>query len=68
MAIKNRMSMRLLNKRPNTVLKNNVHTVWKEVVSRDGLVYYWNTETDDTQYERPPMYTTHTPSKTVNGY
>ena len=27
--------------------------VWKQVVSREGQTYYWNTETDETQYEVP---------------
>jgi hypothetical protein len=51
------MSLCLLNKLSKTVYKNDVHTVWKEVISREGLLYYWNTETDDTQYERPLIYT-----------
>ena len=27
--------------------------VWQKVVGDDGEPYYWNTETDQTQYEKP---------------
>lgn len=30
--------------------------VWKQVMSQEGLYYYWNTQTNITQYEKPDQF------------
>ena len=37
----------------NTPVETKGDMVWKQVVSREGQTYYWNTKTDETQYEVP---------------
>lgn len=37
----------------DTPVETKGDMVWKQVVSREGQTYYWNTETDETQYEVP---------------
>lgn len=29
---------------------------WQQVMSKDGIYYYWNTETNEVQYEEPDSY------------
>lgn len=37
---------------------NDTHnnTNWKEVISKDGTTYFWNTDTNKTQYDIPDNY------------
>ena len=35
--------------------KNKDKIIWKELMSAEGYYYYWNTETNDTQYEKPTI-------------
>ena len=34
----------------------NKDTSWQEVTSPDGVVYYWNTDTNQTQFEKPENF------------
>ena len=35
--------------------KNKEKIIWEELMSAEGYYYYWNTETNVTQYEKPSI-------------
>ena len=37
----------------STFVHQNKEFIWKEVISKDGMLYYWNINTNTTQYEKP---------------
>ena len=43
----------VLNKASNSPIYTDLKEDWQEVTSPEGFVYYWNTVTNKTQYEKP---------------